>query len=223
MFIFIHGISLMMRLLLALALLLICWSGVVIAQQVYVNQYGVPQVVNYLNVTNATIVVINEPLRPINGTVLIMNGTQPVPFVLLRNGSIAVFAFGSGVLNITYSANFTITSNSTLMSCYNFDEPINIKYAANVIPIEFPSPMNYSIKDDSVSMVLPPGANCIQYVTLPLTTYVSPKTLSPSTPPTSPPTTSTAAGNESPIIIAAVVAVIVAAVAVVVALRRRSR
>ncbi|GGP19896.1 hypothetical protein GCM10007981_05430 [Thermocladium modestius] len=195
-----------------------------IAQQVYVNQYGVPQVVNSVNVTNATIVVINEPLRPINGTVLVMNGTQPVPFVLLRNGSIAVFAFGSGVLNITFSANFTITSNSTFTTCYNFDEPINIKYAANVIPIEFPSPMSYSIEGNSVSMVLPPGMNCIQYVTLPPTSASSMTQSSSSKPPlpTSPSTTSKAAGNEASIIITAIAAaIIVAAAAIVIALRRR--
>ncbi len=189
------------------------------AQYVYINQYGVPQVIEYINITNATIVTINPPLKPINGTIMVTNGTGYVPFVLLGNDSIAIFAFGSGLLNVTYSANFTITQNSTLSTCYDNGAPLNVTYSVNALPVEFPSPINYSIRSDVISMTLPSGNHCLQYVVIPTSegSITSSTSLTQSSMPQSP----SAPAHQFTFIIAIVIVAIV--IGVIIALLRRSR
>ncbi|MFP3305697.1 MAG: hypothetical protein RXN93_00015 [Thermocladium sp.] len=156
-----------MRIFIIVTLFALVVASVGTAQYVYINQYGVPQVIEYINLTNATIVAINPPIKPINGTIMVTNGTEYVPFVALGNGSIAIFAFGNGLLNVTYSANFTVAQNSTFMTCYDYDAPLNVTYSINALPVMFPSPINYSIKSNVISMTLPPGNHCVQYVVIP--------------------------------------------------------
>ncbi|MGC8596501.1 MAG: hypothetical protein ACP5NY_01135 [Thermocladium sp.] len=208
-----------MRIFTIIILLALVMAIVGTAQYVYINQYGVPQVIEYINITNATIVTINPPLKPINGTIMVTNGTGYVPFVLLGNDSIAIFAFGSGLLNVTYSANFTITQNSTLSTCYDNGAPLNVTYSANALPVEFPSPINYSIRSDVISMTLPPGNHCLQYVVIPTSegSITSSNSLTQSSMPQSP----SAPAHQFTFIIAIVIVAIV--IGVIIALLRRSR